>query len=442
MTDTPARRRTSRAVALVVGLLVLLAVSHSAAAQWGNDFTNPKRELLRPNELERLVERVDLDADQCAILTTLVDEYRSAHRERIERMGEIAGFDGRVDGRELLGDELRRKSFENWRELLAIAAADYEARKQLKTDLQLIVREEQLPEWECFWRDHRRWTLRPQIAHYYEARVDLVAWWDSFDESIARNDKIDQLLDQYANEVDPLIQAYFSCHRESLQNHFNEQTARLAGTWRDPLQEIMFSEEALSLPKEEFEALNARVFAVGTKRRIEQLEPVREAERRIRDCNRKYIGLLASLLPPELAQDVHRRYLAEAYIWLFHNPDRGYRYHGHAFFEDVLALSDLDGGLRASIEDIRSSYERRFDAIALEVIRIAQDSEDDWKKYMRDATPYGASQESVRIQGKLNELFNSRRELQETTNATVRALLTPEQKAQIPPEEKRKRTIW
>lgn len=420
----------------------MLGLSSPVVAQWGSEFSNPRRVLLTPEQVEVFVERLGLDDDQRAIAEVLIADYLAAHQERVR---ELNATRAEVDGpsaSDLSEEEQRLQAIEQWRERLRVADAEYKAREQLKADLQLLVREEQLPEWERFWRDHRRWTLLPSAHRFMEATIDLVALWESLEERLPRSREADELLEQYAAEVDADIREYGARRHESIRDHFEKQIARLEGTWRDPLQEAFFSDEARSLSYEELIALNERILALANERRINELAPAREAGRRIRDCNRKYLDLLATLLTPEGGRVLRRAFLVNAYDQYFDLPERGYRFHSHYFLERALALPDVADDVRARIEDIQSNYVRRFDEIAFEIIRVLHEAEENWKTMIREETPYGPGPTATRLEARIDEHIERRRELQETTIATVRALLTPEQQAQIPSEDERERTVW
>lgn len=426
----------------MVLLILHLGWTCSAEAQWGSDFLNPRRVLLTPDQVEAVAERVGLDADQRAVADALIGGYLAAHQERIQTLNTIRAEEANSSGSEMPDDERRAQAIEHWRERLRVAESEYEARKQLKADLQLIMRDEQLPQWERFWRDHRRWTLLPRYS-FRESTIDLVAIRDSFeDDEFTSTDEIDQLLSRYVNELDSLIRAYHDHRRESLHKHFEEQIARLEGTWRDPLQEAAFSEEALSLSNEEFEAFNERIRALGNERRIKELAPEREAERRIRDCNLRFFETLTSLLPAEQAAVFRRKYFTQTYAEYFDRPDARMRFHGHAYIDRAMALENLNDEQRKTIESVGSQYVVRFEAIADQLVRLQRKEEDEWKSIIRESTPYGEGPTKMQIEKDRAGLLEERRELQESAIATIRAILTPEQQAEIAEPEERTRLYW
>lgn len=426
---------------LVVALL-MLGLSSPVVAQWGSEFSNPRRVLLTPEQVEAFVERLGLDDDQRAIAEVLIADYLAAHQERVR---ELNATRAEVDGpsaSDLSEEEQRLQAIEQWRERLRVADAEYKAREQLKADLQLLVREEQLPDWDRFWRDHRRWTLLPRYS-FRESTIDLIAIRDSFEDGeFASTDEIDQLFSRYANELDPLIKEFHDHRLESLREHFAEQIARLEGTWRDPLQEAAFSEEALSLSNEESRAFNERIRALGNERRVEKLVPEREAERRIRDCNLRFFETLTSLLPAEQAAVFRRKYFTQTYAEFFDRPDVRMRFRGHAYIDRAMALEDLNDEQRETIESVRSRYVIRFEAIAAELVRLQRKEEDEWKAIIRESTPYGEGPTKMQIEKDRAGLLEERRELQESAIATIRAVLTTEQQAAIAEPEERTRLYW
>jgi len=401
-------------------------------AQWGSDFSNPFHPLLSDRQFGLLVEYLDLDESQRAVALTFVREYQAAHRERVRALRDSQQeLKGGVKGADDADNALER-----WRKAMEIGEAEHAARERLRVNLGLIVREDQLLQWKRFWRDHRRWTLLPGNHSCREATVDLVALVESLGEDVAAGAEVNALLEEYAGALDPLVQNHDALLAASLQRYFREREARLEGTWHDPLAGITTSEYARSLSDDDFRALNERVGDLAAERRIDRMEPERRASRRILDTNRRYLAMIRGALAPEDAETLEKRYLASAFGWHFDAPEAGVRFYGHFFLERVLEF-DLRADQRMAIEEIRDRYERQFDTIAMRLIRLCREEEDEWRSIIRERMSSGPGRTKRKIDEERVDLWADRRELQERAMTAVRGLLTPEQKAAIPQPEGR-----
>jgi Spy/CpxP family protein refolding chaperone len=380
-------RRAAAVIAIAAGTL---GAASAASAQFGRGgFGGPDGVFSSPvtaRDLDVYADVLNLSEDQREAADVLREGYQEAFQQEAQAMREQMeaareeGGQGRGPG----GWEGMREGFEALRESRRKAEESFHA------DLQSVLTPEQQERWPKAQREVRRERTIGRGLLSGE-RVDVVQITRDLIETMPEEERpalleaVNPILDQYAVDVD-----------------------------RDLVARNETFEEGMSRAGE--------LMASGDMEAMESLfEKGRQASDRVREVNQRYARQVEGVLPeavrPAFQEQVKRASFPEVYR----------ENYGKQVLDAVAGFSDLDETQKATVQAISEGYARDLAAANEQMTAAILEREKDMT--VRDMFRRGRG-------GGMDDLNESRRELEAAAIESLKKVLTPEQIARLPERER------
>lgn len=383
----------------VVGVGLVLCASvvfvPAARAQFGGGgFGGPDGMFSPPvsgRDLDRYAEVLSLTEDQKEAAEALMEGYRDSYQQQARAMRDRmdAARESRQDGPDRGSWDEMRKGFEELR------ATRTRIEQSFQSDLQSVLTPEQMALWPRAEREVRRERLIGRGLMSGE-RVDVVEITKDVAESLPEPDRKALLdaaaptLEQYSVDLDRALVARNQVFEEGM----NRAGDMMAGGDMNAMQAL---------------------FDKG-----------RQAGEQVREINQRYARQVEAVVPeasrPAFADAVRRASFPEVYR----------ENYGAKVLDAAKGLTDLDENQRAGVQAIAEGYARELAAVNDKMAAAIVDREKNFT--VRDMFRRGRGG----LRGQESEdLYRTRRDLEESTLANLKKLLTPEQSARLPEREER-----
>lgn len=380
--------------------------------------------VITDEEMEHLIQALDLNEFQMAVVEGIVGTMRQWQREmdaeyrsrlkadsefqkKVQARIERAKKAGDLHGRGWLPDEAAvRNEFTEWYDGL-LAAARQKSQNVLD-EIGAILDDRQRPAWEEFLRDWRRArTLAPGAAFAAE-RVDLKALvMEDVDLADDVRLSLTPLLSEYARTIDPLLTRRNELLRE-------EHVLRR----RPPspeFEELAVRLRAGEISIEEYSTAWKALADAELAAELERMAARYAIHESIRDATLAFHDAILRRLPGDRVESAQAAFEMAAY------PDIRRPLPADAVLEHALQLDDLSSDQRSAVEHVRSiqwSLARR--QIDVQLMRLRDEEERAWKDRR-------LGQEDSTIIMRRDDLLRQRQSLQKYIISQVRELLSPGQ---------------
>lgn len=398
--------------AVVIGAAAIVGGS-PAWAQMGGFGGMNFRSPLSGDEVERLIETLDLDEAQAALVQSLYqgfnesyeaasEEARDRMRETFRQMRESGAWQGAASAGLNAGRE--------WQSQSGALVQSFFA------DVQTVLTKEQQEKWDRYQREwRRRSSFRggSQPGALAGENIDLVELVDEVDLTDEEYVALDPVLEAYAIELDPALAA----RDRAFEDVTNFTSAVLEG-----------------------------------KSAVEDLEPKFKTLQRtrvvVRDVNDRYVQHLVAHLTPEKGEVLQREYRRRSFRGIY-SPTLADRY-----FETVREQATLSEPQADALKTLERDFLTQCDAINRQLADLQKKRELEDQQRVFDRMTMMARGEFGRGQGRGPggpggmfaeqgqedprwTLMRQKNDLVENTLNAVVSLLTPEQLAAAPKPERR-----
>lgn len=346
-------------------------------------------------DLQRYAEVLNLTPDQEEAAKALLQGYQEAYqqqaqamRDKMDAMRESGG-----DNRDPANWDKIRKGFDDLRESRKQAEASFTA------DLKSVLTPEQTDLWPKAEREVRRektlgrGLLSGESVDVVQITQDLV---DSLPEADRQAvlDAVNPILEQYSQDLDRELVA------------------------RNEAFETGMSKGGELMAKGDMDAVQAL------------FEKSREASDRVRDVNQRYARQVEALLP-EADHPAFESAVKKASF-----PDVYRETYGAKVVAAAAGFADLDENQKATVRAIADSYNRDLAAANEKMTAAILESEKNMTVGDMFRGRGQGGQGGGRRQG-MAEMYQARRDLDDSTVESLKKVLTPEQFAKLPARQQR-----
>jgi Spy/CpxP family protein refolding chaperone len=342
--------------------------------------------MITPRQLERHGALLGLSEEQIDSARVLVEGYQDAVRQQGERMRDKMR-EIRESGADFRDPEVRaeiRKAREE------VRAARRKLDDELMNDLKSLLTREQEDRWPAFERAVRRdSSLRRGLMS--GERVNLFDVVEGLRLDGGARQQIQGLLEDYDLDLDRALKERDAVHEESFGR------AMELGFGGDPneLQKVM--------------------------------DRAREASQKVREVNKRYARQIADALPEAVRPEFERAFKSASFPQVY-RPVLAERH-----IEAAERFEDLTESQRESLRALRESFERNLKSVN-DRLASAQET-------VENTVTVGGLM--LRFRGpdrdepaEVAEARRQKRELNESTLQAIKKVLTPEQAARLPAEER------
>lgn len=358
-------------------------------------------------EIDRLVQQVGLDETQQGIVQSLYqgfrsmlqtqsDEQRDKMRVKMEELREARDWQAMMSAGMTMGNDWQRQAMA--------------MEQNFMNDVQGVLTEDQRDQWTNYQRGWKRRKANEgasQLGALSGERIDMYEMVDELDLPEPTRASLDPVLETYGIELEPAI--------DSRQRLVDSMTQGLAEGFDQMDPEKMESD---------FNALlKTRTF--------------------IRDLNERYLQLITANLSGEHAAALEEAYREQAFGGVYRDT-RADRY-----FETIEQLDSLSDAQRNNINAIRIDFESQLNAVNAQLAAIQKTTEVENQRRMLDRFKSmaqggqfgqrGGGGFSFEGQEERRTLSERKNELVAKTLTAVSTALTPDQLAQAPVPEERRR---
>ncbi len=361
---------------------------YNAADSFKPDFSN--------RDLKIIARVLRLTDDERAAVNTLYEGYKATLATKSEEVQRVVGE--AIERAEIMQDSSLLKPAHE--QMAAWEASAEKIKKEFLDDLRSLLSGDQESRWPIAEREMRR-ARKLGEGRLFGESVDVLQILDEVAPESFSTGRLAELVESYAVELDRSLVAR-ATFLEANQAKFLEQCKQ------DPKEAKHVWNSALHL---------------------------RQA---VRDVNERYVRLFAAELTKELAEKLQELYFERAYARLV-APTRGDNY-----LAGVFKLDDLDASQRAKLETLRERYNADRKRILKEMAALERIHEQAWVPQslaqVQGSTPADdgnfRGQQRLAPDHPLLPLRQARFELDQRMRDEVRVILTPQQRADIPHDER------
>lgn len=373
--------------ALIVAAALFASAPRALAQAWG--MSSLMQPPVTSEDIGRLIEIIEADEEQEAVMRDLFQTLMQKHETASEQFREIMQAAQQEAQRD---PSAMRDMFKKMHEFMGYTKG---LKESLFEDISLVLTPEQAEQWPRFERYHRRQhVLDDNQAFISGSRVDLVGLVGDVveDESALEEPETADLLRRYEVELDRALKA-----KEELgERQFTEMVEAFAdgGNWMDmmPMWEKM-------------------------------LEEGRENQTEIRDVNERYLRLIGLRVESAGGTDLEAEYNQRAMPEVY-----GENYVDSAF-ETAMGLEDLTDEQEEQIAGLLEAYEREAQAIRDKWAEAVVE----WQERVTMTDMFGGAKAGG-SEGATQR--SAKKELDGRYYEQVRAILTEDQRQQLPEREK------
>lgn len=408
-----------RLAAVAAGLFLATAVAVPALAQprggqggGGFGMANMWAATVDNDDLEHMSKHFTLDEDQQLVIGSLIDGYRTAHREGVDRVREqmrTAREESRGSGDWQVMREVMEKATTEWR------AEAEQLEVQLMADIQSMLTPEQAKLWPTFERDRLRRGTLSRGSRLSGEGVDVMALVEEMELPEDQHSRVDKILQAYASELDPLLKERNRMNEEMLEN--------LPG---------LFDGEDPTETEKAWKRLQERRIAIRT-------------------LNQQYVEAVAAQLPLESGERLRREFQQDSFPRIY-RPTEADRY-----LEQVVKLESITPEQVENLTRISEEYDRQIQAVNAQLAEAEREMEESGEGLpfmMRGAGGrggqfFGGGEDGTgggrpdpgldRSRERMSELRDHKELVVEQQLTAIFAALTPEQQAQAPKPDPRAR---
>lgn len=376
--------RVSMRVFLGVLLAVLFWVPAPARAQ----FLSPWQVLedihtppLGSRQLKRFAQVLNLTPEQKAAADELLAGYEREFRALATRMQDVQkSIEQEYDN----DDEI-----DVWREVWPKVIKSYTTKsdslnKTLLDDLKTLLDSSQLAAWEQVERQHRRET---SLHHGTRAgeQIDLVDLVDGLGLDPAELQSTGDVLQRYAIDLDKELKAR--------QAFMEQERDRFFDIW------INWDEEKFKKAFAEINQFAEKIVAI----------------------NKRYAPMVQETLPPGRQAEFDQKVKMATYPRVYKAT------YTHRVLDAAERIAELDPGQKEALKGIRESFARELGQLNDRWAALAAEQD---QQQAQNASPWNwwGQGEDERI----TSVRQQRKQLEKKTVESVKALLTPEQRAKLP----------
>lgn len=333
-------------------------------------------------DLDKYGKILDLTPEQHDAVKALHEGYTAEVaklRERAQKMMEDAREEFRETRDPAVWQEIGEK-------ITPIRDEGRKVEKQFLDDMKSLLTEKQMPLWGRVEKTRKReQTIRRGFIS--GETVDVIRVVERMNLPEEQMKTINPTLERYENDLDPVL------------------------TKRNELFEAGMSQ---------MRTLMQDVMQGKTEEADKRMSEARDASVRVRDVNRRYAKEIASLLPPESSAKFDEEFKRESFPRIY----RQSRY-AQTVIDSAMKMEGVDETQRKSIEAIAETYKRDTQTLNKKAEEATEASES-------TMTVSGMMQRFGGDDPAMNELRRSRTDLENKTVEAVKALLTEDQRKQLP----------
>lgn len=361
---------------------------YNAAGSFKPDFSS--------KDLKIITRVLRLSADERTAVDTLYEGYKATLRTKSEEVQRVVGE--AIERAEIMQDSSLLKPAH---EQMAAWEADAEKiKKVFLADLRSLLSGDQESRWPIAEREMRRARVLGEGRLFGES-VDILQLLDEVAPESFSEGHLAELVESYAVELDRAAVAR-ATFLEANQPTFSELCKR------DPQEARHIWKSALHLRQS------------------------------VRDVNERYVRLFAAELPKELAEKIQDMYFDRAYARLV-KPTRGDNY-----LASVIKLDDLGAEQKDKLEVLRNRYNSERKRILKDMATLERTNEETWMPASLAPNQGDTPTDDDNFRGQqmlpkdhpLLPLRQSRFELDQRMRVEVRAILTAQQSADLPYDER------
>lgn len=348
----------------------------------GGMFGNMDGQSISTADLDKYGKILDLTPEQHDAVKALHEGYTAEVaklRERAQKMMEDAREEFRETRDPAVWQEIGEK-------ITPIRDEGRKVEKQFLDDMKSLLTEKQMPLWGRVEKTRKReQTIRRGFIS--GETVDVIRVVERMNLPEEQMKAINPTLERYENDLDPVL------------------------TKRNELFEAGMSQ---------MRTLMQDVMQGKTEEADKRMSEARDASVRVRDVNRRYAKEIASLLPPESSAKFDEEFKRESFPRIY----RQSRY-AQTVIDAAMKMEGVDETQRKSIEAIAETYKRDTQTLNKKAEEATEASES-------TMTVSGMMQRFGGDDPAMNELRRSRTDLENKTVEAVKALLTEDQRKQLP----------
>lgn len=421
------RRGPSQVCCAFISVVLTAVTAVSGFAQQVDGFA-VRDPVITSEEMEHLIQALDLNEFQIAVVEGIVDAMRNWQREmdteyrsrlkaqnefekdvkaRIERAKEA----GDLHGRGWLPSELAvTRTFLVWYdELLATARKKSD---DVLAEIEAILDDRQRPGWVEFVRDRRRSRTLANGAAFAAERVDLKAMVvDDMDLAAEVRLSLVPLLSEYSQTIDPLL---------TRRNEMLREEHVLRRRQPSPeFEELSVRLRAGDISIDEYSTRWEALVAAELTAELERMRARYAIHESVRDATLAFYDAMLRRMPGEMVEPAQAAFEIAAY------PDILSPLQTDSILEQALTLEDLSSGQRAVLEDFSNvQWKLTRRQIDMQLMRIRDEKDAAWRARR-------VGQEDPGIDARCDDLLRQRQSIQTNIIAQVREMLSTEQRALI-----------
>jgi len=418
----------SRTNAILICFIITLTIfPESVLAQYEGSTIDPGIPLLSKDVMNRYQKVLDLSDGENQIFQSVLNAQQQEYDRLYKQLQSLGKSDTKLAmklypdnafsnsaGKELQGPEAdaikaKRKDILHRRQQLADRII--ELKKSVLTDLRAILPTDKQKAWDVLIRDSRRRQTIIRQAFFIGEPVDLVY---VVNEAGLSSPDMDQLMEQYAEEMDKPLQERNQIEEKSTRKHV--QMMETGGyeyrEWHARYIRLMSNAKTQA----ERNAISDRLSREGLEQQLEQKRPEKRAHKLVRDINLRYMDMIRMKLTPQ--QDakfmaLYRKYAYRSYPIFY--PLEADRY-----IEGLINDKTINEKTRNEIIRIRDeNYLPQRDQLNLALASAYERWELRWEQRILGTL-------DPAYENRIKQLHNQRRTLQQQTIKDITPLLSEE----------------